>query len=114
MNKTFIVSNPSQPVLKVACFVDEPYGSAVLTGFKPNERVLLARYGPKKLLDHDFVDMDENGTALITIPLEFTLIVSIGQDRPHEFEFNLSEDTSKLWMQVSAYDVLADRYCVTR
>jgi hypothetical protein len=102
----FTVSETVKPTLLAICLPDEKDGTVVLTGFQPDEEVLIARYNDpmsldRNLLDYGYITVEHNGTSIFQISREDTLIIAIGQETQYT-RFGGVDNNVKL--QVSAFD----------
>lgn len=104
--ESFRVSPPPKPVLIVSCTKYQPKGLVILTGFLPQEEVLIAFYDnsfedDSNLIDYGYVQIDPDGTAMFESPYtDEVLVAAFGQDRGDRTFFDQSGNE----MQVSAYD----------
>lgn len=84
----FWIGLPSKPIFIADCMDKETPASGVLTGFAPFEEVLMASYSccgmpgnEKNLVDHWYVQVNQDGTAVIQLPKEDILVTAIGKQR---------------------------------
>lgn len=111
---TFSIASASHPLMTISCIEDFPKGNLVLTGFRPNEEVLMGEYGGSDedfvLLDHWYEQVGSDGTLITTYkrPSDRLLVV-IGQDTVTKI-LNKRGGVS-MNMKVSAYDYLLHWGC---
>ena len=103
---SFSVSQPTRPVLIASCPFTEWGEIVVVTGFQPNEEILLALYGTM-LVDYGYFRVDAEGAGVVNLPVPENpesgyLVLAIGQETPLN---RYAEDvTDGLAMKISAYD----------
>ena len=104
LEKTFEVVEASEPLLTIGKVPGRREGAYVLTGFQPNEKVLVARYAVSQsspettLSGHEVVqvgpDGNSSGTVAAPLPEGDAIIVALGQEASQGYA----------GMAVSAYD----------
>lgn len=104
----FTVHQPTAPVLKTMCFADRKM--IILTGFMPNEQVLLGWYDllddlTGRINETKLIIVDENGSAQLMIPQQYTsktLYEAVGTLSPRELVFTDEQHP------ISAFDFSCD------